>query len=98
LGVPVGRHAPDPIATANLRWLAGYRHPRHYLAGLVEALRAAVAEPVPLLGGVDAVGDPIAVLPVLFHLLWCHDLAADVSVPLHLCTTVTAAAAGLVAA
>ena len=21
--------APDPIVTANLRWLAGYRHPRH---------------------------------------------------------------------
>jgi len=25
--------APDPIATANLRWLAGYRHPRHRLPG-----------------------------------------------------------------
>ena len=22
---------PDPIVTANLRWLAGYRHPRHDL-------------------------------------------------------------------
>jgi len=31
--------APDPIATANLRWLAGYRHPRH---GLPELMNSAV--------------------------------------------------------
>ncbi|WP_173937215.1 MULTISPECIES: hypothetical protein [Streptomyces] len=29
------------------------------------------------------VGDPVAVLPVLFHLLWTHELVVDVSVPLH---------------
>ena len=90
--------AADPVVTANLRWLAGYRHPRHSVAGLAEALRAAFAEPVPLLVGAEAVGDPIAVLPVLFHLLWRQDLAADLSVPLHPCTSVTTAAASLVAA
>jgi hypothetical protein len=29
------------------------------------------------------VGDPIVVLPVLFHLLWRHDLITDLSLPLH---------------
>jgi hypothetical protein len=58
--------APDPIRTANLRWLAGYRHPRHGIPGLAAALRGAFAEPSPLLAGAESVGDPIAVLPVLF--------------------------------
>jgi hypothetical protein len=69
--------APDLITTANLRWLAGYRHPRHDLPGLAAALRVAFCGPAPLLAGAEVVGDPIAVLPVLFHLLWRHDLVAD---------------------
>jgi hypothetical protein len=88
--------APDPIATANLRWLAGYRHPRHAVAGLTEALWVVFAEGAPLMAGAEAVGDPIAVVPVLFHLLWRQDLVADLSVPLHPATTVTSAAAGVV--
>jgi hypothetical protein len=84
--------APDPIATANLRWLAGYRHPRHGLSELTAALPAAFAEPTPLMAGAEAVGDPIAVLPVLFHLLWRHELITDLSVPLHPCAAVTTAA------
>jgi TnsA-like endonuclease N terminal len=75
--------APDAITTANVRWLAGYRHPRHHVAGLSDALRAAFATPTPLMAGADGVGDPIAVLPVLFHLLWLHELAVDLSLPLH---------------
>ena len=35
------------------------------------------------MAGAEAAGDPIAVLPVLFHLLWRHELAADLSVPLY---------------
>ena len=89
--------APDPIVTANLRWLAGYRHPRHSVAGSVEALWAAFAEPAPLLAGAEAVGYPIAVLPVLFHLLWCQELTADLSMPLHPWTTVTTAVTSLAA-
>jgi hypothetical protein len=77
--------APDPIATANLRWLAGYRHPRHGLPELTAALRAAFAAPTPLTAAAEAVGDPIAVLPVLFHLLRRHELVTDLSVPLHPC-------------
>ena len=85
--------APDPIVTANLRWLAGYRHPRHGLPELTAALRVAFAGPTLLMAGAEAVGDPIAVLPVLFHLLWRHELVTDLSVPLHPCAAVTTAAA-----
>src|SRR6266498_2369297 len=74
--------ASDPVVTANLRWLAGYRHPRHGVAGVAQALRAVFVDPVPLLAGAEVVGDSIAVLPVLFHLLWCQVLTADLSVPL----------------
>lgn len=85
--------ALDPVATANLRWLAGYRHPRYGIPALAEVLRAAFAAPVPLMDGAEAAGDPTAVLPVLYHLLWCQELAADLSVPLHPATVVTPAAA-----
>ncbi len=83
----------DPIATANLRWLSGYRHPRYGVPPSAAALRAAFAVPVSLMDGAEAAGDPVAVLPVLYHLLWRQELAADLSVPLHPATTVTLAAA-----
>jgi hypothetical protein len=35
--------APNLMWTANLRWLAGHRHPRHDLPGLAAALRVAFA-------------------------------------------------------
>jgi hypothetical protein len=44
------------------------------------------------MAGAELVGDPIGVLPVLFYLLWRHDLAAELSVPLHPDTVVRAAA------
>ncbi|MEN8655309.1 TnsA-like heteromeric transposase endonuclease subunit [Streptomyces sp. 21So2-11] len=75
--------APDEIVLGNVRWLAGYRHPRHRVDPVAAQLRAVFSEPCPLLDGALLVGDPIAVLPVLFHLLWLHDLVVDVSVPLH---------------
>lgn len=69
----------DPVLAANVRWLAGYRHPRclrgEYRAGLVEAF----ASPAPLLAGAQAVGDRIAVLPSLFHLMWTAVLSADLA-------------------
>ena len=85
--------ALDPIATVNLRWLAGYRHPRYGIPALAGALRAAFAAPVPLMDGAEAVGNPVAVLPMLYHLLWRQELAADLSVPLHPATVVALAAA-----
>ena len=80
--------APDQIVTANLRWLAGYRHPRYLDVEVADRLRAAFAEPVALMGGAAAAGDPIAALPVLFHLIWRHDLVIDLAVPLRSATPV----------
>ena len=75
--------ALDPVRVANLRWLAGYRHPRHAAAdGTVAAVRAAFAVPSPLMAQAATVGDPIEVLPVVFHLLWSGVLGADLSRPL----------------
>lgn len=56
-----------------------YRHPRHHLPGTVEVLRRVFANPMPLMAGAEAAGDPIAVLPVLFHLLVsrAHDCPVD---------------------
>ena len=82
----------DALVTANLRWLAGYRHPRHRLAETVDVLRRVFATPTPLMAGAEAAGDPIAVVPVLFHLLWCHELTIDLSTPLHQATLVSASA------
>lgn len=81
--------AAEEVLMANVRWLAGYRHPRHRLPEVAEAFEQVFGTPTPLLAGAQAVGDPIAVLPVLFHLLWLHELAADLSVPLHPGTVVT---------
>jgi len=83
--------AGDAVLTANLRWLAGYRHPRHRMTSTAEALQRAFATPTPLIAGAEAAGDPVAVLPALFHLLWCHELAADLSAPLQEHTVVRAA-------
>jgi hypothetical protein len=81
--------APDTILVANVRWLAGYRHPRHDLSKVATALQEVFADPRPLMAGAEAAGDPVAVLPVLFHLLWRHDLVVDLSVPLHQAAVVT---------
>lgn len=80
--------ATDAIVTANVRWLAGYRHPRHQVGAVAELLREAFAPGVELMAGAEAVGDPLAVLPVLFHLMWRQDLVADLSTPLHAGTSV----------
>jgi len=71
---------PDAVLTANVRWLAGYRHPRCCDDAVAVRLRKAFAQPVPLLAGVRSVGDPIAVLPVAYHLLWARALDADLAI------------------
>lgn len=75
--------ACDPVLTANVRWLSGYRHPRHRLAGVAARLLEAASAPVPLMDLAAAAGDPLAVLPVLYCLLWRHELEAGLLVPLH---------------
>jgi hypothetical protein len=84
---------PDPVLVANVRWLAGYRHPRHKVPDTAKALREAFASGCPLMQGAAAVGDPIAVLPVLFHLLWNGSLRADLTCVLHEGTAVSVGAA-----
>ncbi|MCF2532262.1 TnsA-like heteromeric transposase endonuclease subunit [Yinghuangia soli] len=75
---------PGAAFAANLRWLAGYRHPRNAgRPGLLGLVVEAFARPRPLADGVDAVGDPIEVLPVAFHALWHGHLTAPLDAPLH---------------
>jgi hypothetical protein len=69
----------DPVWLANVRWLAGYKHSRHFQDVVVARLLATFTKAQPLLEGVAKVGDPIAVLPVLYHLLWTGRLRADLA-------------------
>jgi hypothetical protein len=66
-----------PVRAANLRWLSGYRHPRFAQPVVAARLREIFAGPGALLGGAAAAGDPLAVLPVLFGMLWRGELTAD---------------------
>jgi hypothetical protein len=84
---------PDPVQVANVAWLARYRHRRCGSPDVARLLLKAFAEPAPLMAGVVAAGDPLAVLPALFHLMWQHELAADLAVRLTAETLVHAGAA-----
>ena len=80
--------APAPVVTANLRWLAGYRHPRHRLPAAAAALMGVFAAPRSLMVAAEQVDDPVEVLPVLYHLLWWQELVADLCAPLRARTVV----------
>lgn len=85
----------DQPFRANLRWLARYRHPRCHRTSVAEELREVFTEPQMLFTGADRVGHRMGVLPVLYHLLWRHELTADlVSGPLGGGTVVRLAARG----
>ncbi len=82
---------PDAVVAANVRWLAGYRHPRHRDAGgLEQAVLEAFAAPRPLMAGAAAAGEVLTALPVLYHALWSGRLSADLSRPLGEHTLVSA--------
>jgi hypothetical protein len=85
----------DRVWMRNLRWLAAYRHPRYRDERVAAALLAVFADPGELLAGAEQVGDPIAVLPVLYHLLWRQRLQIDLARALHDRTIVHADGAGL---
>ena len=68
-----------PVLAANLRWLAGYRHRRCLHEERACRLQDVFARPARLMDGARDVGDPIAVLPVLFHLMWSGVLVADLA-------------------
>jgi hypothetical protein len=84
---------PDPVLVANVTWLARYRHPRCGSPDLARFLLKVFAEPAPLMAGAAAAGDPMAVLPALFHLMWQHALVADLAVRLTAETLVSAGTA-----
>lgn len=69
----------DPVLAANVRWLAGYRHPRCLDRACAARLREVFAGPAPLLAGARWAGDPVAVLPVVYHLLWARVLVTDLA-------------------
>ena len=83
---------PDPVWAANLRWLAGYRHPRFGDEHLEAVILGNFADPQPLAEGSQQAGDPIRILPVTFHLLWRARLSGDLSRPLGPGTILTACA------
>jgi hypothetical protein len=73
----------EAVLVANVRWLAGYRHARCLRAEHRMRLVEVFSRPGPLLEGAEEVGDRLAVLPSLFHLLWSGILSADLeSAPL----------------
>ncbi|MEU1293316.1 TnsA-like heteromeric transposase endonuclease subunit [Streptomyces sp. NPDC005840] len=73
---------PDGVLMANVRWLAGYRHPRVHRPEVAARLVEVFTDGGGLLTGTRRVGDQIAVLPVLFHLLWRRVLAVDLEADL----------------
>ena len=73
---------PEPVRAANLRWLAGYRRPYARVGGDRRAAAGGGGAPVPLIELAGSVGDPVAVLPTLFHLLWAGALERDLRRPL----------------
>ncbi|MGV9386242.1 TnsA-like heteromeric transposase endonuclease subunit [Nonomuraea sp. NPDC003707] len=67
------------VLRANLRWLSGYRHARCFHADIAGKLMEVFGEPRRLFAGAEDVGDRLAVLPVLFHLMWWQKLIAELS-------------------
>jgi len=74
-------HEPDPVRMANVRWLAGYRHPRCLREEVAMQGLRLLDEPMPLMDAAG-LGDPLATLPTQFHLLWCGLVRADLNVAL----------------
>jgi len=70
----------DPVVRANVRWLSRYRHERCRREPAATELQEAFTQGRPLLAGAAKIGDPAAVLPVVYHLLWRRELACDLSV------------------
>ena len=73
---------PGVIIAANIRWLAGYRHRRCGRGDIAGQLLEVFTVPKPLMAGAREIGDPVGVLPVLYHLLWKQALVTDVTTTL----------------
>jgi hypothetical protein len=80
----------DPVLVGNVRWLSRYRHRRCLVPGTAAVLLEAFAGGRGLSEGAEMAGDRLRVLPVLFHLMWQRQLAADLMAPLGMSTLVRA--------
>jgi hypothetical protein len=78
----------DPVLAANVRWLSRYRHRRCLVPEVAADLLESFAGGRGLFEGAEMAGDRLRVLPVLFHLMWCRRLSADLTVPLGASTVV----------
>ncbi len=67
---------------SNLRFIAAYRHPRCRNAELATQLAVVFAEPLGLRAGAELFGDPLRVLPALYHELWAGRLRLDLDRPM----------------
>ncbi|MFF3431363.1 TnsA-like heteromeric transposase endonuclease subunit [Streptomyces sp. NPDC002602] len=83
--------AIDPVLFGNVKWLAGYRHPRYLREPVAGRLLEVFETPTGLFAGAELVGDCLAVLPVLYHLLWRHRLRIDLGSPFQRDTIVSLA-------
>lgn len=72
----------EPVAGANLLWLAGYRRRPADPFGYESLLLDRCDHPTPFVDLVASVGPPALVRPVLFHLLWRQELTFDRATPL----------------
>ena len=70
---------PDPVLMANMRWLSRYRRRRCLRQDVTDRLMEVFSEPRPLRSGAAEAGDPLMVLPVLFHLLWSGVLVTNMT-------------------
>jgi hypothetical protein len=80
----------DPVMVANVRWLSRYRHRRCSVPEVAAVLLEAFARGRGLAEGAELAGDRLRLLPVLFHLMWQRQLAADLTVPLGMSSAVHA--------
>lgn len=66
------------IFAANLHWLSGYKHPRCLNPTDARKIVELLGErPLDLRSVARTVGNPVTVLPTLFHLLWTAEVTAD---------------------
>jgi hypothetical protein len=69
----------DPVLMANVRWLSRYRRRRCLVPEIAGVLLEVFAQGRGLSAGAALAGEPIRVLPVLFHLMWRGWLVASLA-------------------
>lgn len=70
---------PMAVLVENVRWLAGYRHPRCARPQLrAQALELVGEAGLPLGDLAWLLGGPVTTLATLFHMLWNHELRTEI--------------------